>query len=76
MNEEQIADVWILFKEYIDKKQVEIAAEKYIDHLADYGVDDHQMKDLLGIDGALDDAISYYLDIDSDLYIEDDEEEY
>ena len=35
MNEEQIAEVWTLFKEYLDKKQVEIAAERYIDMLAD-----------------------------------------
>jgi hypothetical protein len=75
MNEEQIADIWILFKEYIDKKQVELAAEKYVDHLADYGIDDHQFKDLLGIDSALDEAISYYLDIDSDLYIDEDEDD-
>ena len=75
MNEEQIADIWILFKEYIDKKQVELVAEKFVDHLADYGVDDQQFKEILGIDGALDEAISYYLDIDSDLYVDEDEED-
>jgi hypothetical protein len=77
MSEEQIADIWILFKEYLDKKHIEMAAEKFIDHLADYGFEDHQMKELLGIDSALDEAISYFLDIDSDLYYdEDDEEDY
>jgi hypothetical protein len=75
MSEEQIADIWILFKEYIDKKQLDIVAEKFVDHLADYGFEDHQMKDLLGIDSVLDDAISYYLDIDSDLYVDDEDEE-
>jgi hypothetical protein len=38
MNEEQISDIWTMFKEYLDKKQIELAAEKYVDLLADYGV--------------------------------------
>jgi hypothetical protein len=66
MNEQQIGDVWTLFKEYIDKKQLEIVAEKFIDLLADYGVDDHVFKDALGVDADLDTAIGYYLDIDTD----------
>ena len=41
MNEEQIQEVWTLFKEYLDKKHVETAAERYVDLLADYGRDDH-----------------------------------
>jgi hypothetical protein len=74
MDEEQIADIWILFKEYLDKKQIEIVAEKFVDHLADYGVEDHQLKDLFGIDSALDEAIGYYLDIDSENYVDDEDE--
>jgi hypothetical protein len=66
MNEQQIGDVWTLFKEYIDKKQLEVVAEKFIDLLADYGVDDHVFKDTLGVDADLDTAIGYYLDIDTD----------
>ena len=31
MTEEQIVDVWGLFKEYIDKKQLDLVAEKYVD---------------------------------------------
>ena len=34
MNEEHIGEFWSLFKEYIDKKQVDILAEKFIDLLA------------------------------------------
>ena len=41
MDESQIVDIWTLFKEYTDKKNIEIAAERYVDLLADYGVDDH-----------------------------------
>ena len=65
MNEDQIADIWNLFKEYLDKKQVELAAEKFVDLLADYGVDDVVFKDCLGHDKYLDSAITYYLDLDN-----------
>lgn len=66
MNDAQIADIWNLFKEYLDKKQVELAAEKFVDLLADYGVDDITFKELLGNDRYLDSAINYYLDLDAD----------
>jgi hypothetical protein len=73
INEEQISDIWALFKEYIDKKQLDIVAEKYVDMLADYGVSDLDFKSVLGSDAALDDAINYYLDLDSD---DEDNEDY
>ena len=66
MNEEQIVEIWSLFKEYVDKKQVEIVAEKYIDLMADYGISDMSLKDCLGVDTSLDEAIYYYLDLDND----------
>ena len=74
MNEEQIADIWTLFKEYCDKKQIEVVAEKYIDLLADYGIDDHMFKDCFGVDSELDAAINYYLDIDSESTFEDEDD--
>ena len=40
MTEEQIIDIWGVFKEYIDKKQLEVVDEKYVDLLADYGTGD------------------------------------
>jgi len=71
MDESQIADVWMMFKEYIDKKQVDIAAERFVDLLADYGVDDEEFKTVLGADAVLDHAINYYLEIDEDFDDED-----
>jgi hypothetical protein len=59
-----VADIWNLFKEYLDKKQIELAAEKYVDLLADYGVNDMTLKDAMGNDKFLDHAINYYLDLD------------
>jgi len=73
MNEENIADIWTLFKEYLDKKQIEIVAEKFIDLMADYGVSDQILKEVTGHDATLDEAIHYYLDLDN---IDDDEEEW
>ena len=66
MDDEKLADVWMLFKEYLDKKHVEMAAERYIDLMADYGVSDEAFTDLVGTDTTLDTAISYYLDLDED----------
>ena len=66
MNENQIADIWLLFKEYADKKALESLAERYVDLLADHGISDKTLKDSIGYDDALDEAIEYYLDQDSD----------
>ena len=74
MEESQIADVWMMFKEYLDKKHVEMAAERFVDLMADYGTGDDTFKDLLGTDKDLDHAINYYLDIDE--YDKDDDEDY
>ena len=72
MDESQIVDIWTLFKEYIDKKNVEVAAERFVDMLADYGVDDHTLTNVLGSDNNLDHAINYFLDVDAEQYEEDD----
>ena len=66
MNEEFVTDLWDLFKSYIDKKHIEIAAEKYVDMLADYGINDIQFKEMLGNEKYLDSAIQYYLEMDQD----------
>lgn len=66
MDEDQIADIWNLFKNYLDKKQPELVAEKFVDLLVDYGVDDLTLKSSLGNDKLLDAAIQYYLEDDSD----------
>ena len=81
MNDNQIADVWLLFKEYIDKKEVAAIAEKYVDLLADYGVKDKVLEGARGADADLDHAIEYYLeedaeDLDGYDYDEDEEEDY
>jgi hypothetical protein len=74
MNEEQIQEVWTLFKEYLDKKHVETAAERYVDLLADYGIDDHVLIESMGSCTTLDNAIKYYLDDEEEVH--DDEDGY
>jgi len=64
MEEQQIAEIWQLFKEYLDKKNVEIAAERFVDLMADYGVQDDTLIATLGSDNHLDNAINYFLDLD------------
>ena len=66
LNETQIGDIWLNFVEYLDKKQLENVAERYIDLLADFGVSDKVMKGAIGIDDTLDQAIGYYVDDDED----------
>lgn len=65
LNETQIGDVWLTFVEYIDKKQLEVVAERYIDLLADFGVTDRVLQNASGVDEVLDQAIAYYLDDDA-----------
>ena len=72
MNEGQIVDLWTLLKEYIDKKNQDIAAERFVDLLADYGIGDDVFTSALGSDVVLDSAINYFLDIEDGYYEEDD----
>ena len=64
LNETQIGDIWLNFVEYLDKKQLETVAERYVDLLADFGVSDKVFKGATGIDDTLDQAIGYYLNDD------------
>jgi hypothetical protein len=66
LNEQQIGDIWVLFSDYVDKKQVEAIAERYVDLLADFGTTDRIMQNSMGVDPTLDSAIEYYLDEDSE----------
>jgi hypothetical protein len=66
LSETQIGDVWLMFVEYIDKKQLEVIAERYVDLLADFGVSDRILSNATGVDEILDQAISYYLNDDEE----------
>lgn len=74
LNETQIGEVWMLFADYIDKKQHDAVAERYIELLADFGVRDRTFQNATGIDTILDQSISYYLENDKDE--DDDDDDY
>ena len=83
LNETQIADIWLLFNQFVDKKQLDVAAERYVDLLADFGVGDRALQGATGNDEYLDRAVAYYLEDsegaeeeieeDEDYYDEDEE---
>jgi hypothetical protein len=73
MDERHIVDIWLLFKEHVDKKQTEAVAERYVDLLADYGVSDEVFQDCFGTDTALDNAVKYYLDMDTEEVYDDED---
>jgi hypothetical protein len=75
LNETQIGDIWLNFVEYLDKKQLETVAERYIDMLADFGVSDRTLQGATGVDEILDQAIAYYLN-DDELDEDDDDDDY
>ena len=62
MNENHNGDIWMLFKEYVDKKVLDVLAERYVDLLADHGISDRVMAAASGVDEDLDNAIDFYLD--------------
>lgn len=65
MTEQQIVEIWSLFREHCDKKQLTVAAEHFVELLADFGTADNTLKNSLGNCSTLDIAISYYLDLDN-----------
>ncbi len=71
-----IVDMWNTFKDSIDKKNIEVVAEKFIDTCADHGADDIHLKDAMGICDILDSAITYYLDVDENIEYDEDEDEW
>ncbi len=66
MDEHQIADMWSLFREYVDNKNLEAVATKFIDLLADLGITEEELSGSLGVDNYLDNAINYFLDIEEE----------
>lgn len=77
MTDNQISDIWLFFKEFIDKKELEVAAEQYVDLLADFGIKDKVLEGARGADADLDAAIEYYLedDVEEDSGYEDEEDD-
>jgi hypothetical protein len=61
MEEHLIIEVWDLFKEYIPGKNIDIAANHFVDFLVDKDVDTKVLESLQGLDSHLDEAIKALL---------------
>lgn len=66
MTANQLLEIWMLFKDYLDKKTADAAAEKFVEMISDFGFDDQEFKELLDNDEILDDAIKNYIDFEED----------
>jgi len=52
-----LIDVWGLMKAYVSAKDKSVVAEKFVDIAMDNGVEDEELKELIGHDDELDEAI-------------------
>jgi len=73
MKEDLIADIWTLVIEHIPEKHRKDLAADFVNTLLDYGIKETVLKDLIGVDGYLDDAIDYATDGEE---IEDEDDSY
>jgi hypothetical protein len=62
MKEDLIADIWTLVIEHIPEKHRKDLAADFVNTLLDYGIKESVLQSLQGVDGYLDDAISYAID--------------
>lgn len=57
MEEQLIIEIWDLFKEYIPAKNMDVAANHFVDFLSDHDVGVEVLEGLQGMDSHLDEAI-------------------
>jgi spermidine/putrescine-binding protein len=78
MNEDLIADIWIMIVEKLPEKAKDETAMEYVNLLLDHDIKESALANLEGIDPHLDTAIEYAIDgeeIESDdEYYDDDED--
>jgi len=70
METQMLIDTWNLLKAYVPAKDKAIVATRFVDIAMDNGIHDEEIKEMIGNDDELDEAIRYNLDLE-----EDDEEE-
>ena len=64
MEEDQIVEIWDMFREYISEKNRETAANHFVDYLIGRDVELEVLEGLMGYDPHLDSAISLVIDAD------------
>jgi|LauGreDrversion4_2_1035121.scaffolds.fasta_scaffold837129_1 hypothetical protein len=76
MEEQLIINIWDLFKEYIPAKNMDIAANHFVDFLVDNDVSTATLEGLQGLDNHLDEAIKALLREEAGYDDEGEDEEY
>lgn len=74
MNESFVVEMWDLIREYSDKRQLSVVAERYVLLISDNGISDDMLEDCIGHDDDLDDAIREFLELDEDDFDEDEDD--
>ena len=62
METQMLIDVWGLIKSYVPSKDRSVVAEKFVDIALDHGIEDHELRELMGNDEELDEIIKENLD--------------
>lgn len=75
MEEDQIIEIWDVFKEYISDKNKDTAANHFVDYLLGKDVDVSILQGLVGYDTHLDEAIELVAG-NEELEAEEDEDDY
>jgi hypothetical protein len=70
MEIEMLIDVWGLIKSYVPSKDKSVVAERFIDIALDHGIEDHELRELMGNDEELDEIIKENLDAE---YVDDED---
>lgn len=68
MENQMLIDVWSLVKAYVPSKDKGIVANKFVDIISDNGVDEEELRELMGHDDELDEAIKLMIDEDEEEY--------
>lgn len=63
---EMLIDVWNLIKSYVPAKDKSVVANKFVDIIANSGLAEEDLQELLGHDEELDEAIQELRDYDKD----------
>jgi hypothetical protein len=66
MEMQMLIDMWSLVKAYSNVKERDIIASKFIDIALDHGTTDEELKELIGIDDELDEAVREILEDTAD----------
>jgi len=61
-----LIDMWGLMKAYVNVKERDIVATKFVDIALDNGVSDNELQELIGMDDELDEAVREILSDDED----------